>query len=111
VLASVVVMQPRESAEVSATEAHGQVQTGAFLLDVREDDEWAAGHAPDAVHIPMSQLGSRTDEIPADRTIICICHVGGRSAVVADALNRGGWTALNLTGGMQAWEAAGLPIT
>lgn len=97
--------------EISASDARALAADGALLLDVREADEWADGHAPEAVHIPMSQLNGRTDELPADRTIVCVCHVGGRSAMVADALNRSGWTALNLTGGMNAWIAAGLPVT
>jgi rhodanese-related sulfurtransferase len=97
-------------AELSAVEARQAVDGGAFLLDVREADEWAAGHVPDAVHVPMSQLAGRVDELPTDRTIVCVCHVGARSAAVADALNRGGWTAVNLAGGMVAWEAAGLPV-
>ena len=81
-----------------------------MLLDVREQHEWDAGHAPQAVHIPMSQLQRRAEEIPGDRTIVCICHVGGRSAVVTNALNEGGWHALNLVGGMEAWQHEGLPV-
>ncbi|CAN5439743.1 hypothetical protein BH10ACT8_BH10ACT8_09760 [soil metagenome] len=103
-------MQPDSLPEISATEAAASIEAGALLLDVREDEEWAAGHAPQAVHIPMSSLTGRTAEIPTDRTVICVCHVGGRSAVVTDALNRAGWQAVNLTGGMNAWEAAGLPV-
>jgi rhodanese-related sulfurtransferase len=98
------------STEITASAADEQIRAGAFLLDVREDDEWQDGHAPAAVHIPMGELSARSGELPADRTIICVCHIGGRSAVVTDALNRGGWTALNLSGGMNAWQAAGLPI-
>jgi rhodanese-related sulfurtransferase len=97
-------------AEVSATEAVTLVEQGAVLLDVRELDEWEAGRAPQAVHLPMSQLQARAGEIPTDRTIVCVCHVGGRSAMVADALNRNGWEAVNLTGGMDAWASAGLPV-
>ncbi len=86
------------------------LRAGALLLDVREDDEWADGHAPDAMHLPMGQVPERAAELPKDRTIVCICHVGGRSAHVAEALNRAGWTALNLVGGMIAWTNAGLPV-
>jgi rhodanese-related sulfurtransferase len=96
--------------DITAIDALARVEAGAFLLDVREADEWQAGHAPQAVHIPMSELTGRTAEIPTDQTIICVCHVGGRSAVVADALNRAGWDALNLLGGMNAWESSGLPV-
>lgn len=97
-------------AQVSASDAVPLVEAGAVLLDVREQHEWDAGHAPQAVHIPMSQLQSRAEEIPGDRTIVCICHVGGRSAVVTNALNEGGWHALNLVGGMEAWQHEGLPV-
>jgi rhodanese-related sulfurtransferase len=96
--------------DISVAEAVDAVHGGAFMLDVREDDEWAAGHAPAATHIPMSVLAGRTAEIPGDATIVCVCHLGVRAAAVSDALNRAGWTAVNMTGGMQAWEAAGLPV-
>ena len=95
---------------VTAVEARELVRSTAILLDVREDHEWVAGHAPEAVHVPMSRLAERVGELPTDRTIVCVCHVGARSAAVAEALNRAGWTALNLDGGMEAWVAAGLPV-
>lgn len=82
----------------------------AILLDVREQHEWDAGHAPQARHLPMSQLNGRVAELPTDVPIVCVCHVGGRSARVSAALQQSGWQALNLTGGMVAWQAAGLPV-
>lgn len=81
-----------------------------MLLDVREPDEWRQVRAPGALHIPMRQLSTSVDRLPTGRTIACICHVGGRSAVVADALVSGGYDAVNVAGGMAAWEAAGLPV-
>lgn len=81
-----------------------------LLLDVREDDEWAGGHAPQAVHVPMSQLLARLGELPQDRPISVICHVGGRSAQVAAYLLAQGFDARNVDGGMDAWERAGLPV-
>jgi rhodanese-related sulfurtransferase len=83
---------------------------GAVLVDVREDHEWVAGHAPQATHLAMSRLGGAPVDLPSDHTIVCVCHLGGRSAAVAQALNGAGWDAVNLAGGMQAWEAAGLPV-
>jgi rhodanese-related sulfurtransferase len=96
--------------EVSAAEAQDYLRDGAVLLDVREDYEWDDGHAPQAVHVPMSEISARVEEIPKDKTIVCVCHVGGRSARVAEALNGAGWVAVNLVGGMAAWQRAGFPV-
>ena len=82
----------------------------AVLLDVREPDEWKTVRAPDALHIPMRQLAGSTDQLPAAGLIACICHVGQRSAVVAEALAGAGYDAVNVSGGMDAWQAAGLPV-
>jgi rhodanese-related sulfurtransferase len=103
-------VSPELTDEVSAAAAVELVRSGAVLLDVREDDEWAAGHAPEAVHLPMSRLAAEAESLPADRVIVCVCHVGGRSAAVAAALSGAGWQAVNLIGGMEAWLAAGLPV-
>jgi rhodanese-related sulfurtransferase len=86
------------------------VPAGAWLLDVREPDEWAAGHVPQATHIPLGQLGARTAELPQDREIYVICRSGARSARAAQALNGAGWQAVNVAGGMQDWAAAGRPM-
>ncbi len=86
------------------------VPTEAYLLDVREADEWAAGHAEWAVHLPMSQLAGRLDEVPPDRQVHVVCHVGGRSAQVVAWLVAQGYDAVNVAGGMDAWAAAGRPI-
>jgi len=99
-----------QNSEVSAAEAVDLVRDGAILLDVREQDEWDAGHAPQATHLAMSELNARVDELPRDVQLVCVCHAGGRSSRVADALNQAGWQAINLTGGMRAWQAAGLPV-
>ena len=79
-----------------------------LLLDVREDDEWAAGRAPAAVHVPMGEL--RQDTVPRDRPVLVLCRVGGRSAAVAQALEQLGYDVGNVTGGMLSWSAAGLPV-
>jgi len=82
------------------------VPEGAYLLDVREDDEWRAGHAPGAVHIPLRTLGERAGEVPKDQRVYVVCRVGGRSAQATMALNQAGWDAVNVAGGMQAWQHA-----
>ncbi|WP_063752629.1 rhodanese-like domain-containing protein [Streptomyces natalensis] len=85
-----------------------------FLLDVREDDEWEAGHAQGALHIPMSEFvaryGELTEAVPEDGKVYVLCRVGGRSAQVAQYLIQQGIDAVNVDGGMQAWEAAGRPV-
>jgi rhodanese-related sulfurtransferase len=87
------------------------VADDAYLLDVREDDEWAAGHAPGANHVPMMQIPARIDEIPTDRDVVVICRVGGRSAQVVAYLQQSGLTrTINLDGGMSDWAAAGRPM-
>ncbi len=91
--------------------AAAAVPDGAWLLDVREDDEWVAGHPPEAIHIPLGQLGARTGELPVDQEIYVICRSGGRSGRAAQALGGAGWRAVNVAGGMQAWAAAGRPMT
>lgn len=87
--------------------AAAEVPEGGYLLDVREDDEWTAGHAPDAVHIPLGELGERAGEVPQDRKVYVVCRAGGRSAQAVAALNQAGWDSVNVSGGMRAWEHAG----
>jgi rhodanese-related sulfurtransferase len=96
--------------DIDPTAARLLLDAGAFLLDVREDDEWAAGHAPEAVHVAMGTVADRVAELPSDRTVVCICRVGGRSGAVAGALAEAGFDVRNVDGGMLAWEAAGYPV-
>lgn len=95
--------------EVDVREAARAATAGeALLLDVREHHEWAHGRAPLAVHVPMGEL--RQDTVPRDRPVLAVCRVGGRSAAVASALVQLGYDVRNVTGGMLAWSAAGLPV-
>ena len=87
------------------------VPDDGWLLDVREDEEWVAGHAPGARHIPLSELGARTGEVPQDELIYVICRSGARSGRAAQALAGAGWRAVNVAGGMQDWAAAGRAMT
>lgn len=80
------------------------------LLDVREYEEWMSGHAPDAIHIPMSELVTRVGELDRTRPIICICRSGGRSARVTAWLSEQGFDAVNMAGGMHAWAGFGHPL-
>lgn len=83
---------------------------GAVLLDVREDNEWAAGHAPGALHIPMGQVPQRLDDIPEADRVFVVCRSGGRSARVTAYLNANGWDAVNVERGMNGWNALGRPM-
>jgi rhodanese-related sulfurtransferase len=92
--------------EVSVAE----LPADAPLLDVRESDEWAAGHAPGATHLPMSELTGRMDELPDGDPLYVICRSGGRSARVVAYLSAQGYPAVNVEGGMQAWARQGRDV-
>ena len=79
------------------------------ILDVREPDEWEAGHAPGAVHIPLGELPSRLDELPDtdQATLAVTCRGGGRSSRAVAWLSQQGFEVANLDGGMKAWQSAG----
>lgn len=81
-----------------------------MLLDVREQDEWDAGHAPGATHIPLGELTERLGELPADGTVYVVCRSGGRSSRATAYLNDNGWDAVNVGGGMRGWAQAGRPM-
>jgi rhodanese-related sulfurtransferase len=82
-----------------------------YLLDVRDPDEWDAGHAPEAIHVPMMEIPGRISELPEDRDIVVVCRVGSRSAqVVAYLIAQGRDRVANLGGGMFAWHAAGRSV-
>jgi rhodanese-related sulfurtransferase len=103
-------VNPLNVPEVQVAELPEQLPEGVTLLDVREPDEWAAGHAPTAVHIPMGEVAGRLAELPADDDVYVVCRSGGRSARVTAYLNANGWNAVNVSGGMQSWHAAGRPL-
>ena len=88
-----------------------EVPAGAYLLDVREHEEWDAGHAPGAVHIPLGELGARYIELVQGQPVYVICRSGIRSDHAAQALAGAGWDASNVSDGMVGWQAAGLPMT
>ena len=95
---------------IDPTRAAELVAGGALLVDVRQAHEWAAGHAPVAVHIPVDAVADEMSGLPRDRLIIVICRSGRRSAAVTDQLTRSGFDAVNLNGGAVAWVEAGLPF-
>jgi rhodanese-related sulfurtransferase len=91
---------------VAITGVPDPLPEGLAVLDVREPVEWQHGHIDGALHIPMSELTTRLDELP-DGQVLVVCKVGARSARVVDWLVRQGREAVNLDGGMLDWEAAG----
>lgn len=95
---------------VTVDQIPAELPTGVTLLDVREPAEWAHGHAPEAVHVPMQDIPARLAELPADDQLVVVCKVGGRSAQVVGYLVQNGFDAVNLDGGMLQWQAAGRPL-
>ena len=84
---------------------------GVFLIDVREPDEYAAGHIPGITLIPMGEVAARLAELPRDKEIIVTCRTGNRSSQIADLLREQGFTNVhNMTGGIVAWEEAGYAV-
>jgi len=80
------------------------------LVDVREDDEWQAGHIDGAQHIPLRELSERLGQLAAGRRIVAVCRSGARSAAAVRGLRQLGYDAENLDGGVAAWSKAGLPL-
>jgi len=98
--------------EIDVAAAARERDAGAFILDVREPDEWAAGHIPGATLIPLGQLTARAGEVPTDRDVVVVCRSGNRSAQGRDILRAAGLTQVtSMAGGMKAWTAAGNPTT
>ena len=96
-------------AEIGPEEAARRASAGdVLLLDVREPEEWKAGHASHAVHVPLGDLDPSA--VAGDRPIVAVCRSGNRSGKAAAVLSQAGMTVSNLTGGMKAWAAAGLPV-
>lgn len=103
-------VNPQTVPTVSVPELAEQLPANAILLDVREDDEWAAGHAPEALHIPLGEIAGRLADLPADTNLYVVCRLGGRSARATAYLNDNGWDAVNVAGGMRSWAEHGRPL-
>ncbi len=110
-----VVEAKAQIKEISADQAVGFIQQGIAVLDVREGEEYRAGHLPGALHIPRGVLEFKVHLVPqtADKTkpIVVYCKTGGRSALSALALKRMGYTeVVSMAGGFDQWTAAGRPV-
>ena len=96
--------------DITVTDLAALLPESPVILDIREDDEYAAVHVPGVLHIPMSELLQRLPEVPTDAPVYVICAVGGRSAQVAAYLDSTGLEAVNVFGGTVAWEQAGFAV-
>jgi rhodanese-related sulfurtransferase len=97
--------------EISVAEAYAKYQNGAFVLDVRTNEEWNEFHAPNTTLIPLDQLAARVNEVPRDREIVVVCRSGNRSQQGRDILlNAGFENVTSMTGGLNEWRGAGYPI-
>lgn len=100
------------STHLTAAEAKARLaeDKSVFVLDVRQPDEFRGGHIGGAHLIPLNELPARLNEIPQDRPVLCVCRSGSRSSAAMGQLRRAGCDALNLRGGMLAWQMAGFPV-
>ncbi len=108
-------MQPSKKAalpaEISVAEAADQREQGAFILDVRQPEEWQQFHIPGATLIPLGELPNRLNEVPKDRPVVVVCRTGHRSAQGRDILLNAGFTQVtSMAGGVTEWQAQGLPV-
>jgi rhodanese-related sulfurtransferase len=108
-------IDPREAAaaagEAAANAGSGSDSAAALVVDVREPDEFAAVRVPGAVLVPISQFVARHAELPKDRPLLMLCAAGSRSSSATMYLLQNGWTDVrNITGGIGAWQQAGLPV-
>lgn len=98
-------------AEISVAEAVTMRESGAFILDVREQFEWDSFHIPHSTHIPLGELNQRLSEIPADQEVVVVCRTGNRSQEGRNILQAAGWNQVtSMAGGVVDWQAAGYPI-
>jgi phage shock protein E len=97
-------------AEISVAEAVAKRDAGAFILDVREPNEWADYHISGATLIPLGELPARVNEVPRDKEVVVVCHSGNRSSKGRDILAQAGFTNVtSMKGGLLAWMDANQP--
>lgn len=104
----------RGADRLGPAQAHRKAADGqAVLLDVREEDEWDAGHAPGALHLPLSRLkaGAALPAAARGKPVVAVCRSGHRSQEAAELLAGRGIEATDVAGGMTAWAREGLPVT
>jgi rhodanese-related sulfurtransferase len=102
----------RGPGRITASEANRLLRDGgAVLIDVREADEYRAGHAPGALHLPLSRLAhDGALGLPESRRLVLVCRSGNRSRRAAELLAAQGVNCVDMTGGMLNWVTEGLPV-
>lgn len=96
---------------VKVAEAREALDAGrALLVDVRDQKEWDAGHAPEALHVPLRRLPERIAKLPRGKEIVVVCRSGNRSRTAAELIGAKKLAVAHLDGGMKAWAKAGLPV-
>ena len=112
-VAAFLLLQSKTTAptEISAAQAYEKYQKGIFFLDVRSQAEWDQGHITKSTLIPLDELQNRLNELPKDRDIVVVCRTGVRSKEGMTILQQAGFSrAASMTGGLNAWQAAGYPL-
>lgn len=99
-----------EIPQIDVARLAADLEEGVPLFDVREPDEYAAGHVSGAVLLPLSELDARLDEVPTDSAVNLICRSGARSQTAAERLAEHGRLVRNVTGGTMAWVDAGYRV-
>jgi rhodanese-related sulfurtransferase len=116
-VAALLLLQPGATSvsslprEVTVAQAASMRDAGAFVLDVRQPDEWAEYHIADATLIPLGELSARIGEVPRDQDVLVVCRSGNRSASGRDLLLDAGVTRVtSMAGGLTQWQADGFPV-
>jgi rhodanese-related sulfurtransferase len=113
IAAAIVLLIPRGpvAEEIDVARAHEMYQQGAFLVDVRTQEEWDEVHIPGTVLIPLDELPDRLSEVPRDKDIVVVCRSGNRSEEGAAILLKAGYeSVVGMEGGIRDWSAAGYPV-
>ena len=103
-------MIPVETPEIDIDQLAEAVRVGATIVDVREPGEYAAGHVPGAVLIPMGQLPGRMTELHRGAPVYVVCASGNRSATMTGFLRNAGFDAYSVAGGTSGWARSGRPV-
>ena len=102
-----------KTAEAGITDVQDALAAGGVVVDVRSAAEYAGGHVPGAVNVPLPELGAQAARLAAQSDggrVLVVCQSGRRSVMGAKALVKAGATAVSVSGGTAAWQGAGLPV-